>query len=156
MTALPSRFARGRSDCNMLDLTLCGTLLTNLAMNLRHVVTLGLIGAVFVLAGCEKGREDPGEVGVRVVNTAPGFAQLLYRREQEQATPLAFKGSTPQLVYDIDSYDFYVAETLLTTGTPRTWTFARQLESDHSYVFAITEALGVAWSQSIEARSRST
>lgn len=128
----------------MLDLTLCGTLLTNLAMNLRHVVTLGLIGAVFVLAGCEKGREDPGEVAVRVVNAAPSFAQLVYRREREQSATLAFKGSTPQLVYDIDSYDFYVAETLLTPGTPRTWTFARQLEAEHSYVFAITEALGAA------------
>jgi hypothetical protein len=116
-------------------------------MNLRHVVTCGLLCAVFALAGCDKGRTDPGKVTVRVVNVAPSFAVLTYRRERndQQHSPadLGFKGSSSDYAYDIDTYDFYVNErALLPSGTPRTWGFSWELKGELSYTFALTELGG--------------
>ena len=63
-------------------------------MNLRHVASCGLACAVLVLAGCDEGRQPPGKVGVRVVNVAPGFEELVFRREREPngATTLSVQG----------------------------------------------------------------
>jgi hypothetical protein len=116
-------------------------------MNLRHVATCGLVCAVFAVAGCDKGRTEPGEVLVRVVNVAPSFATLRYQREtgdqQFQAADLGFKGNSPDYSYDIDTYDFYVSErALLPTGTPRSWTFSSTLEAKRAYTFVLTELVG--------------
>jgi hypothetical protein len=52
-------------------------------MNLRHLASCGLLGAVLVLTGCEEGRVSPGRVTVQLANAAPGFETLRFRREQE-------------------------------------------------------------------------
>ncbi len=111
-------------------------------MYLRHVVTCSVLGLAFALAGCDQGREDPPDVVVRVTNAAPSFATLNYRREQSRSEPLAYKGSTVDITYDVDTYDFFVDETSLTATAPRSWTFSRQLEVDRRYQFVITEVAG--------------
>ena len=112
-------------------------------MNLRHVVSCGLACAVLLLTGCDEGRQPPGKVGVRVVNVAPGFELLAYRREQETSNEaaLSFKGAE-QFVYDADTYDFYVTERTLNATTSRVWTFAPTLEEDLTYTFVLTEVGG--------------
>jgi hypothetical protein len=112
-------------------------------MNLRHVVSCGLACAVLFLTGCDEGRQPPGKVGVRVVNAAPGFELLAFRREQEtrNETAVSFKGAQ-EFVYDADTYDFYVTERTLSATNSRVWTFAPTLEEDLSYTFVLTEVGG--------------
>jgi len=112
-------------------------------MNLRHVASCGLACAVLLLAGCDDGRQPPGKVGVRVVNVAPGFEMLAFQREREPngLSTLSFKGST-ESIYDEDLYDFFVYERALGQNVARSWTFARELDSDHSYTFVLTEVDG--------------
>ena len=112
-------------------------------MNLRHVASYGLVCAVLALAACDKGRQTPPEVDVRVVNVAPGFASLDFRRETLDATvTMAFKG-VQEARYDADTYDFYVFERSgVGSATPRNWTFSPQLQADRAYTFVLTEAAG--------------
>ena len=112
-------------------------------MNLRHVASYGLVCAVLALAACDKGRQTPPEVDVRVVNVAPGFASLDFRRETLDATvTMAFKG-VQEARYDADTYDFYVFERSgVGSATPRSWTFSPQLQADRAYTFVLTEAAG--------------
>jgi hypothetical protein len=112
-------------------------------MNLRYVALCGLACAVILLTGCDDGRQAPGKVGVRVINVAPGFELLAFRREQETSNEEAMSFKTAQeFVYDADSYDFYVTERTLTAGNPRVWTFAPTLEPNLDYTFVLTEVGG--------------
>jgi hypothetical protein len=112
-------------------------------MNLRYVVSCGLVCAALALTGCDEGRQTPGKVTVRVANAAPGFAELGFRREQAgQPETLAFRGAQ-EYSYDADTYDFYAFErALLATQAPRTWTFSAQLEHTREYTFVLTEVAG--------------
>jgi hypothetical protein len=114
-------------------------------MNLRHLASCGLLGAVLVLTGCEEGRVSPGRVTVQLANAAPGFETLRFRREQENPrsdSVLAFKG-TQALAYDADTYDFFIFETTTDVNNPgRTWTFAPTLEPSTHYTFVLTEVAG--------------
>ena len=112
-------------------------------MNLRHVASCGLACALLVLIGCDKGRQEPGEVDVRIVNAAPGFIELNYQREtREQPSTVTFKGVT-EARYDVDSYDFFVFERSgAGSAAPRTWTFSSQLQAERAYTFVLTEVAG--------------
>lgn len=111
-------------------------------MNLRHVASCGLVCAVLFVSGCDQGRQDPGDVTVRVANVAPSFSELSFRREQTNPSAFAFKNAQ-EFVYDVDTYDFFIDErTLLEGVTPRSWTFSRQLQPSMSYTFVLTEAGG--------------
>ena len=112
-------------------------------MNLRHVVSCGLVCAALALTGCDEGRQNPGKVTVRVANAAPGFAELGFRREQAgEPETLAFRGAQ-EYSYDADTYDFFAFErALLATQSPRTWAFSAQLEHAREYTFVLTEVGG--------------
>jgi hypothetical protein len=112
-------------------------------MNLRFVVSCGLICAALLMAGCDEGRQHPGTATVQVVNVAPGFGALSFQRERRgRASELQFKG-VDAFVYDADTYDFYVTEPTLSDAVPaRTWTFAPTLEASTHYTFVLTEVAG--------------
>lgn len=114
-------------------------------MTLRFVASCGLLFAALTFAGCDSGRQPPAKVSVQVVNVAPGFANLTFRREQEDTRldmVLAFRDAQAA-VYDADSYDFNVFERTLSNADPgRTWTFAQKLESNTHYTFVLTEVAG--------------
>jgi hypothetical protein len=112
-------------------------------MKLRHVASCGLVCAVLALTACDKGRQAPPEIDVRVVNVAPGFVSLDFRREQlEQPVTMTYK-SVQEARYDVDTYDFFVLERSGVAGaTPRTWTFSPQLQAERAYTFVLTEAAG--------------
>jgi hypothetical protein len=112
-------------------------------MNLRHVASYGVVCAVLALTGCDEGRKNPGEVGVRVVNVAPGFGELIFRREQRDEPATLSFGGLQEFTYGVDTYDFFIFERLLgTTGSPRTWTFSSQLQADRAYTVVLTEVAG--------------
>ncbi|HJR70470.1 MAG TPA: DUF4397 domain-containing protein [Gammaproteobacteria bacterium] len=108
-------------------------------MNLRQLASCGLVCAL-ALVGCDEGRPTPPRVTVGIVNAAPGFAELGFRREQTQPLPLVFK-SAQEVSYDADAYDFYV-EGRIADGTFDTWSFTRTLVGDTRYVFVLTEVAG--------------
>ncbi len=113
-------------------------------MNLRLIASCGFFCAALFLTGCEEGRQEPGKVAVQVVNVAPGFVQLSYRREQDvnNAATMSFK-STQVFAYDADTYDFYVIDRTVDLNDPgRSWTFAAQLDARTNYTFVLTEANG--------------
>jgi hypothetical protein len=112
-------------------------------MKLRHVVSCGLVLAALALTGCDEGRQRPGQTSVRVVNVAPGFAQLQFRREQVNPATMDFK-TVQDYSWDLDTYDFYVLERSVDFGTQgREWTFARTLQPDvGSYMFVLAETGG--------------
>jgi hypothetical protein len=111
-------------------------------MNLRHVLSLASIGLAALLGGCDQGREAPARVGVRVANAAPSFAELRFRREQTQASALAFR-SAQNFDYDADTYDFFVDErSFITAAPPRSWTFAQTMRAGFDYTFVLVENAG--------------
>jgi hypothetical protein len=111
-------------------------------MKLRHVASCGLVCAVLALTACDKGRQAPPEVDVRVLNVAPSFASLDFHREQEGALTMTFKG-VQDARYDVDNYDFFVVERSAASGaTPRSWTFGSQLQAERAYTFVLTEVAG--------------
>jgi hypothetical protein len=114
-------------------------------MKLRHVASVGAVCAVLALTGCDEGRKNPGEVGVRVINAAPGFGELVFRREQrdQQYEPATLSfGGLQEYTFGVDTYDFFVNEVLLTSDAPRAWTFAAQLQANRAYTFVLTQVAG--------------
>jgi hypothetical protein len=112
-------------------------------MNLRYVVSCGLVGAALLLTGCDEGRVAPGKVTVRVANAVPSYTALDYQREQPrqvQPSTLGYKNTVNQS-YDADTYDFFVYERLPQGSTleRRSWTFSRTLTSDLEYTFVLTD-----------------
>jgi hypothetical protein len=108
-------------------------------MNLRQLASCGLLCAL-ALVGCDGGRQAPPRVAVRIVNAAPGFIELGFRREQTQPSSLVFR-SAQEVSYEADAYDFYV-EGRVGTNTTETWSFTRTLVGDTQYVFVLTEVAG--------------
>ena len=112
-------------------------------MNLRFVVSCGLVCAALLMAGCDEGRQAPGKVTVQVANVAPGFESLTFRREQDvqRDAGLQFK-SVQTFSYDSDTYDFNVIERLSISDPGYSWTFAATLEPNMDYWFVLTEVAG--------------
>jgi hypothetical protein len=111
-------------------------------MNLRLVALCGLFGAAIALTGCDDGRQTPGTVGVRIVNVAPGFGELGFRREQnDDVTTIAFSGAQ-EVSYGADTYDFFVFQRSLTNAASRSWTFSTELKEDTFYTFVLSEVAG--------------
>jgi hypothetical protein len=109
-------------------------------MNLRQLASCGLACALG-LVGCDGGRQSPLRVNVNVINAAPGFADLTFRREREQAQlQLSFK-SAQEDNYDADTYDFNVTG-LDASTVEQTWQFTRTLVGDTRYVFVLTDVAG--------------
>ena len=73
VTALAARFARGRDSLYHTGLLYSRHSFTSVPMNLRHVASCGLVCAALALAGCDEGRQAPGEVAVRVVERSAGL-----------------------------------------------------------------------------------
>jgi hypothetical protein len=111
-------------------------------MMFRHAVSCGFILAALALTGCDEGRTRPPQTSARVVNVAPGFAEVQFRRERVSPELLAFK-TVQNFTWDVDTYDFYVLERSLGTGAGREWTISRQLSADvDSYTFVLADNHG--------------
>lgn len=108
-------------------------------MNLGQLASCGLVCALG-LVGCDGGRQSPLKVNVNVINAAPGFADLAFRREQTQPLQLSFK-SAQEANYDADTYDFYVTG-LDASTVEQTWQFTRTLVGGARYVFVLTDVAG--------------
>lgn len=125
-------------------------------MNLRHFVSLASIGFVAMLTGCDGGREAPAKVNVRVANLAPGFAEVLFQREQTQGGALAFMNAQA-FSYDADTYDFFVNERSLGTNHGgRTWSFAQEMRANQEYTLVLTENAGEIAPVTLEYENPST
>lgn len=116
---------------------------THVPMKLRHVISCGVVLAALALTGCDEGRQRPGQTSARVVNVAPGFQQLQFRREHVNPATMDFK-SVQDYAWDIDTYDFYVLERSVDSGARgREWSFSRTLQPDvGSYTFVLAETGG--------------
>jgi hypothetical protein len=113
-------------------------------MNLRFVVSCGLVCAALLSAGCDEGRKAPGRTGVQVVNAAPGFEVLTFMRERDtrNAATMAFKGAQ-EFVWDVDTYDFTIGtRTLDERLAAPTWTFSATIETANTYEFVLTDVGG--------------
>jgi hypothetical protein len=112
-------------------------------MNLRVLVSCGLVCAAVLVSGCDQGRQAPGRTTVQVANAAAGFPSLQFQRERDtrSATELAFK-ATQTYSYDADSYDFFATEPTFVNDPGRVFGFAQTLEADKHYTFVLTEVAG--------------
>lgn len=112
-------------------------------MKFRHVISFGLVLAALTLAGCEDGRRRAPQTNALVVNVAPGFAELQFRRERVNPQQLTFK-TVQEFTWDVDTYDFFVLERAIGANTTnREWTFSRQLSADvGSYTFVLVDNFG--------------
>lgn len=108
-------------------------------MNLRQLASCALVCALG-LVGCDQGRQAPLRVNVSVINAAPGFSDLFFRREQTQPSQLLFKNAQ-EVTYDADTYDFNVTG-LDANNVEQTWPFSRTLVGDTRYVFVLTDVAG--------------
>jgi hypothetical protein len=126
-------------------------------MKFRHVISCGLVLTAIALTGCDEGRTRPRQTNARVVDVAPGFAELQFRRERVNPQQLTFK-SVQDFQWDIDTYDFYVLERAIGAGTTnREWTFSRTLSPDvGSYTFVLADNLGEISTIIIENPTEST
>jgi len=104
---------------------------------------LPLLLAASALVGCDQGRQTLAQTTVRIVNVAPSFAELAYRREQTSLTPLPFKTGA-EFTYDADRYDFFAeSRSLLDDVEGQVHTWQLQLNADLLYTFVITENAGL-------------
>jgi hypothetical protein len=126
-------------------------------MKFRHVISCGLVLAAVALTGCEEGRKRPGQVNARVIDVAPGFAELQFRRERVNPQQLTFK-TVQDFQWDIDTYDFYVLERAIGVGAAnREWTFTLTLSPDvGSYTFVLADNFGEISTIIIENPTEST
>jgi len=123
-------------------------------MTARHLKLFAVLLAALTLIGCEQGRKAPAKTHVTVVNAAPSFYQLLFRREQSTAQSendaLGFKAVAAH-DYDVDTYDFNVYQQRVGSGeTLQTWTWSKQLVADKHYTFVLAEVAGQVSPQTVE------
>ena len=117
-------------------------------MTLRRLWPLGLLALALASTGCSGGRKNPPDATVRVLNVAPSFSSLIYRREQltgnNPPTTLAYQGAGGDFPYDEDTYDFTVAVPDLTTAalTKDADTFSHALVAGTLYTFVYLESGG--------------
>ena len=141
--ALPPRFVPEPCSLYHTGLFRRGPVLIRDSMKFRHVISFGLVLAALTLAGCEDGRRRAPQTNALVVNVAPGFAELQFRRERVNPQQLTFK-TVQEFTWDVDTYDFFVLERAIGANTTnREWTFSRQLSADvGSYTFVLVDNFG--------------
>jgi hypothetical protein len=120
-------------------------------MKARQLKFIAALLATLTLIGCGQGRQAPAKTRVRIVNAAPSFAQLSYRREQtDTIDALAFKGVASH-DYDVDTYDYNVYLTRVTTGELLNhWTWSKELLAGKDYTFVLAQAAGQVSPQIVE------
>jgi hypothetical protein len=120
-------------------------------MKARHLKFFAVLLAALTLIGCDQGRQAPAKTRVRIVNAAPSFAQLSYRREQtDTVDSLAFTGVAAH-DYDVDTYDYNVYQLRVATQELLNhWTWSKQLLADKEYTFVLAEAAGQVSPQTVE------
>ena len=115
-------------------------------MTLRRRWPLGLLILALASVGCSEGRKNPPDAAARVLNVAPSYASLLYRREEITAinppVALAYEASSGDLSYDADTYDFHAS--IVDTGGGRTDidSFSHTLVAGTLYTFIFMESGG--------------
>jgi len=113
-------------------------------MTVSRFWPLALAALAFTAAGCDGGRKNPPDVGVRIVNVAPSYSALQYKREQSTReggiNGIEFKNSVAA-VYDEDTYDFSVDVRDPTTGIWReARSFTKAVEDGTLYTFALVQS----------------
>jgi hypothetical protein len=118
-------------------------------MSLRCFRSLALIALSLIVLGCDQGRENPPDVFVRVLNAAPSFAALAFRREETQPSNLNYKESSVPFTYDQDQYDFHVAvntpgvtSARCTANVTCLLDFSKEIREGTNYTFVLTEVGG--------------
>jgi hypothetical protein len=112
-----------------------------MTLRLAKHLTLSLL-LLAAVSACDQGRKAPPKTVVRVVNAAPSFTALEFRREETSGSSLDFKSGT-EFSYDVDSYDFHVEVRPSTGSAPeRVASFAKTLAADTSYTVVLTESAG--------------
>jgi hypothetical protein len=120
-------------------------------MKARPLKFFAVLLAALTLIGCDQGRKAPAKTRIRVVNAAPSFAQLSFRREQtDTRDALAFKGVASH-EYDVDTYDFNVYQLQVASqALLNKWTWSKQLVADKQYTFVLAQAAGTISPQIVE------
>src|SRR5436189_5111595 len=121
-------------------------------MKACHLTSFALLLAALTLVGCDQGRQAPAKTHVQIVNAAPTFAQLSYRREQtDTRDALAFKGIAAH-DYDADTYDFHAYQVRVEPPGDliKTWSWTKELVADENYTFVLTEAAGEVSPQMVQ------
>ncbi len=120
-------------------------------MKARHLKLFAILLVALTLIGCDQGRQTPAKTRALVVNAAPHFAQLSYRREQTDTRDvLAFKGVAAH-DYDVDTYDFNVYQIeVASQAVLQKWTWSKTLVADKQYTFVLAEAAGQIAPQIVE------
>jgi hypothetical protein len=120
-------------------------------MKACHLKFFAILLAALTLIGCDQGRQAPAKTRVHVVNAAPSFAQLSYRREQTDTRDvLSFKGVAAH-DYDVDTYDYNVYQIQVATQSVlQKWTWAKELVADKHYTFVLAEVAGQISPQIVE------
>jgi hypothetical protein len=114
-------------------------------MTLRRLRPLGLLVLALAAAGCSEGRKNPPDATVRILNVAPSYASLGYRREEITAlnppVSLAYEASSDELGYDEDTYDFH-ASILDAGGVTDVDSFSHTVVAGTLYTFIFMESGG--------------
>ena len=120
-------------------------------MKARPLKFFAVLLAALTLIGCNQGRQAPEKTRVHIVNAAPSFAQLSYRREQtDSRDALAFKAVGAH-DYDVDTYDFHAYQLRVATQELlNTWTWTKTLVADKNYTFVLAEVAGQVSPQTVE------
>jgi hypothetical protein len=108
---------------------------------------LGLLALALASPGCDSGRKNPPDATVRVLNVAPSFVSLDYRREEVVATnlptTLGYQQGSSDLNYDEDTYDFHVSSVDPSTVTRVDRdSFSQKVETGTLYTFVFLESGG--------------
>jgi len=123
-------------------------------MKLRRLWPLGVLALALASTACNGGRTNPPDAAVRVLNVAPSFAHLTYRREQitltNPSTSLSYQGSaqgtasSTDLVYDEDTYTFTAASPDLANPTAEVDrdSFTQKVATGTRYTFVFLESGG--------------
>lgn len=108
-------------------------------MTARIASALVVVCIALATSACDQGRERLPNTTVHLVNVAPNFIGLDFRRERTQGVTLDFKGAGGPLIYDEDTYDFSI-DTIVAEGVSLdARTFAKHVVSGTEYTFVLMQ-----------------
>jgi uncharacterized protein DUF4397 len=108
-------------------------------MTASRLAPLGLLLLTLGIGACDQGRERPPDTAVRVINVAPSYRTLDFRREESQPNTLDFKNGI-EVTYGEDTYDFNVETVPLSTGLrQRLVSFSQLVVAGTTYAFVLLE-----------------
>jgi Domain of unknown function (DUF4397) len=114
-------------------------------MTLRRLWPLGLLVLALASSGCDSGRQNPPDTLVRVLNAAPNYPVLTFKRGPLIENPplqFDFLGGG-QRTWDTDTYNFHVTYGDLQTQTNvEVETFTKQLATGTVYTFVLYQKGG--------------